>query len=93
MQLSMKVAPGPLTRASGLRQRSLEKQHERNIKKAKKGFGPYASGRPSGSEQSAPSDPSGGGSEQSAPEDPSGGGSWPQWHWHGWQDRTQWDWK
>ena len=37
MQLSMRVAPGPMTRASGFRQRSREKQHERWLKKAKRG--------------------------------------------------------
>ena len=48
MQLFMRVAPGPMTRASGLSQRSWEKQHERNLKKAKKGFGPHSCGRSSG---------------------------------------------
>ena len=47
VQLSMRVAPGPMTRASGLSQRTREKQHERNIKQAKLGYGPYAGGRPS----------------------------------------------
>ena len=86
MQLAMRVAPGPTTRASGLRQRTLGKQLIRNANQAQKGFGPLATGRPRGSEQLALEAPSGGGSEQSS-------GSWQTqtwWGWHGWQDCTWW---
>ena len=43
-QLSMRIAPGPATRASGFRQRSADAALRRNLKKAKKGFGPLAAG-------------------------------------------------
>ena len=58
MQLHMKIRPGPTTRSSGTRQRSLVAQERRNKRKAERGFGPLAegdrprdrpSGRPSGS--------------------------------------------
>ena len=58
MQLHMKIRPGPTTRSSGTRQRSLAAQERRNKRKAERGFGPLAegdrsrdrpSGRPSGS--------------------------------------------
>ena len=89
MQLSMKVAPGPLTRASGFRQRTREKQHERWLKKAKLGFGPYAGNVPSGSEHSAMEASSGGGSDSPG----RSSGFWQSWSWHGWRDHSQWDWK
>jgi len=51
MQIALRVSPGPALRASGLRQRSAE----RNQKKAARGYGPLArpaaSGRSSGSAQ------------------------------------------
>ena len=43
-QLAMRIAPGPATRASGFRQRSADAALQRNLKKAKKGFGPLAAG-------------------------------------------------
>ena len=89
MQLSMRVAPGPLTRASGFRQRTCEKMHERWLKKAKLGYGPYAGNVPSDSEHSAMEVSSGGGSDSPG----RSSGSWQSWSWHGWQDHSQWDWK
>ena len=57
MQLSLRIAPGPTTRASGLRQRSAEAALKLNLKKAKKGWGPLAKAAPdatgSGSEELA----------------------------------------
>jgi len=85
MQLSMRIAPGPATRASGLRQRSADAALRRNLKKAKKGFGPLAAGGApdapgSGSEELALWPPSGGGSWQIAPEAPGrSSGSWQTW--------------
>ena len=66
MQLSLRIAPGPTTRASGLRQRSAHAAAKRTIKKAKKGWGPLAEPPPgatgSRSEELALLPPSGGGS-------------------------------
>ena len=71
-QRSMRIAPGPATRASGLRQLSAEAALQRNLKKARKGYGPLAKGAPgapgSGSKELALWPPSGGGSWQIAPE-------------------------
>jgi hypothetical protein len=46
MILSLRTAPGPTTRASGLRQRSAGAALKRNLKKAKKGWGPLAEAPP-----------------------------------------------
>jgi len=47
MTLSLRIAPGPTTRASGLRrQRSPGAALKRNLKKAKKGWGPLAVATP-----------------------------------------------
>ena len=74
MTLSLRVAPGPTTRASGLRQRSAGAALKRNLKKAKRGWGPLA-GAPPGAAGSA--------SEEltlTAREDPGrSGGSWQTW--------------
>ena len=88
MQLAMSIAPGPHTRSSGLRQRSAAAQYKRNVKKARKGWGPLVGVLFSVSEQSAPETHS----EQS---DSSGrySGSWQPpaaWTWHGWQGNTWW---
>ena len=69
-QLSTRAPPGPATRASGLRQRSADAAHRRNVKKAKTGFGPLVTGD---SQQSALEAPSGGGSEEFALRAPTGG--------------------
>ena len=54
-QLSVRIAPGPTTKSSGLRQRSADAALQRNLKKAKKGWGPLAKAAPgatgSGSEE------------------------------------------
>ena len=42
MTLSLRIAPGPTTRAAGLRQRSAPAALKRNLKKAKRGWGPLA---------------------------------------------------
>ena len=84
MTLSLRIAPGPTTRASGLRQRSAGAALKRNLKKAKKGWGPLAEAPPgatgSASEELALLPPRGGGSWQTAPEDPGrSSGSWQTW--------------
>ena len=83
-QLSMRIAPGPTTRSSGLRQRSEDAALQRDLKKAKKGWGPLAKAplgaTGSASEELALLPPRGGGSWQTAPEDPGrSSGSWQTW--------------
>ena len=55
MQIAFRIAPGPASRASGLRQRSAEATERRSLKKAERGYGPLAkqlgSGRSSGSQE------------------------------------------
>ena len=84
MILSLRIAPGPTTRASGLRQRSAHAAIKRNIKKTKRGWGPLAEAPPGAtgnrSEELALRPPSGGSSWQTAPEDPGrSSGSWQTW--------------
>ena len=53
MQIAFRIAPGPATRASGLRQRTPQAMERRNRRKADRGYGPLAkqlSGRSSGSQ-------------------------------------------
>ena len=83
-QLSLRIAPGPTTRASGLRQSLAEAALKRNLKKARKGWGTLAEAplgaTGSASEELALLPPRGGGSWQIAPEDPGrSGGSWQTW--------------
>ena len=74
MTLSLRVAPGPTTRASGLRQRSAGAALKRNLKKAKRGWGPLA-GAPPGATGSASEEPA-----LTAREDPGrSSGSWQTW--------------
>ena len=61
MLMHMKIRPGPTTRSSGTRQRSLVAQERRNKRKAERGFGPLAEGDRS---KNRPSEP------------PSGTGEW-----------------
>ena len=42
VHLSLRIAPGPTTMPSGLRQRSEDAARQRDLKKAKKGWGPLA---------------------------------------------------
>ena len=55
MQIAFRSAPGPASRASGLRQRSAGATARRNVKKAERGYGPLAKqlahGRSSGSQE------------------------------------------
>ena len=55
MQLAFRIALGPASRASSLRQRSKEATERRNKQKAERGFGPLAQRhgfrRSSGSQQ------------------------------------------
>ena len=63
MQIAFRIAPGPASRASGLRQRSAEATERRTVKKAERGYGPVAKqlsrGRSSGSQEPWPSGPGG----------------------------------
>ena len=103
MTLSLRIAPGPTTRASGLRQRSAGAALKRNLKKAKRGWGPLAGAPPgaagSASEEltlTAREDPGrSSGSWQTWPEAPGGrsSGSWqtaPETPSGSWQAQTWW---
>ena len=51
MHVAFRIAPGPATRASGLRQRTTQATERRSRRKAERGYGPLAtqlSGRSSG---------------------------------------------
>ena len=88
MQLAFRIAPGPMTRSSGFRQRSVAATERRNKKKAERGYGPLATGRSSGYQPSHGSS-SGGTQQQDSQWD-----SWDSWNWQSWSsgDAPQWDW-
>ena len=100
MSLSLRIAPGLTTRASGLRQRSAPAALKRNLKKAKRGLGPLAPPPPgatgSASEELAliaREDPGrSSGSWQTWPEAPGGrsSGSWQTSPSGSWQAQTWW---
>ena len=85
VQIAFRTAPGPASRASGLRQRSAEATERRNVKKAERGYGPLAKqlahGRSSGSQEPWFSGPGGrsSGSQQHWQEGGRSSGS--QQHW------------
>ena len=82
MQLAFRIAPGPMTRSSGFRQRSAAATERRNKKKAERGYGPLATGRSSGYE------PSPGSSWDWHAQSWSSGDA-PQWDWGSWNWGTR----